>query len=131
VSSVPNSCDVQNDSLKPNKRCRPLWKVHFIAGRSGSIMRPVSTSPTVIFRRSRIASSQFLNLCPVSPSLVFYFNPWLSVSLSSSSALQPWVGLGLLLRSRNNIFLWGGVVSLTPTPNLEDQGIPFRLGHHP
>jgi len=24
--------------------------------------------------------------------------------------------------------LWGGIVSLTP--NLEDQGIPFGLGHH-
>jgi hypothetical protein len=28
-------------------------------------------------------------------------------------------------------FLLCGVVSPTPNPNLEDQGIPFCLGHHP
>jgi hypothetical protein len=41
------------------------------------------------------------------------------------------VGLGLLLRSRNNIFYGVGSLASRPTPNLEDQGIPFRLGHHP
>ena len=35
---------------------------------------------------------------------------------SSSSALQPWEGLGLLLRFHNNIFLQGEVVSLMPNP---------------
>jgi len=34
-----------------------------------------------------------------------------------------------LLDFRNNKFLLCGVVS--PMPNLEDQGIPFCLGHHP
>jgi hypothetical protein len=32
---------------------------------------------------------------------------YISSSSSSSSALQPWVGLGLLLRFRNNIFFMG------------------------
>jgi hypothetical protein len=35
---------------------------------------------------------------------------------SSSSALQPWVGLGLQLRFPNNTFLRGVFVSLTPNP---------------
>jgi hypothetical protein len=52
-------------------------------------------------------------------------------SSSSSSALQPWVGLGLLLRFCNNIFLHGGVVSLTPNPqpggpSCEIKGVIFR-----
>ena len=34
----------------------------------------------------------------------------------------------LIVRFRND-FLRGEVVSLTPNPNLEDQGIPYRLGH--
>jgi hypothetical protein len=38
------------------------------------------------------------------------------IKSSSSSALQPWVGLGLFLRFSNNIILRGGVVSLTPNP---------------
>jgi hypothetical protein len=49
-------------------------------------------------------------------------------SSSSSSVLQPWVGLGLLLRFRNNIFLRGGVVSLTPNPKAEGPGCPFLSG---
>jgi hypothetical protein len=39
-----------------------------------------------------------------------------SSSSSSSSALQPWVGLGLLLRFHNNIVLQGGVLSLMHNP---------------
>jgi len=51
---------------------------------------------------------------------------------SSSSALQPWVGLGLRLRFRNNIFFYRvKLLASCPTPNLEGQGIPFHLGHHP
>jgi len=51
---------------------------------------------------------------------------------SSSSALQPWVGFGLLLRFRNNIFFYRlRLLASCPTPNLEGQGIPFRLHHHP
>jgi hypothetical protein len=50
---------------------------------------------------------------------------------SSSSALQPWVGLGLLLRFRYNIFLWGGVVSLTPNPQHGGPGYPFLSGSSP
>jgi hypothetical protein len=58
---------------------------------------------------------------------------WWDVSLiSSSSALQPWVGLGLSLRFRNNIFFYRvRLLASCPTPNLEGQGIPFCLGHHP
>jgi hypothetical protein len=36
--------------------------------------------------------------------------------------------VSILEASQKNIFLWGGVVS--PTPKLEDQGIPSCLGHH-
>jgi hypothetical protein len=32
---------------------------------------------------------------------------------------------------RNIIFYGVGLLALRPTPNLEDQGIPFSLGHHP
>jgi hypothetical protein len=71
-------------------------------------------------------------------------------------ALQPTVGFGLsnkiipffpirhqlspsslnpssfpLFDFRNNKFLLCGVVSPKPNPKLEDQGIPFCLGHHP
>jgi hypothetical protein len=35
------------------------------------------------------------------------------------------VGLGLLLRSRNNIFYGVGLLVPRQTPTLEDQGIPF------
>jgi len=45
--------------------------------------------------------------CPVS---------WLS------SVLQPFVGFGFFCRFYNKV--------LSPTPNLEDQGIPFCVGHH-
>jgi hypothetical protein len=41
------------------------------------------------------------------------------------------VALGLLLRSRNNIFLWGGVVSLTPNPQPGGPGYPFLSGPSP
>ena len=37
----------------------------------------------------------------------------------------------LIVGFRNKLFLLPGVVSPTPKPNLEDQGIPFRLAHHP
>jgi len=50
---------------------------------------------------------------------------------SSSSALQPWEGLGLLLRFPNNIFYGVRLLASRPTPNWEGQGIPFCLGHHP
>jgi hypothetical protein len=51
-------------------------------------------------------------------------------------ALQPAVGFGLsnntLLAFRNNKFFYC-VRLLAPrqTPNLEDQDIPFCMGHHP
>jgi hypothetical protein len=81
VSSVSNSCDVQNNNLNLSNRYCPLWKIHFIAGRSVSIVCPVSTSPTIIFRKWRISSNHFLNFQPVWPGVVFCFNPWLSVCL--------------------------------------------------
>ena len=55
------------------------------------------------------------NLTFRGPCVVIYsYNIY--IYISSSSALQPWVGLGLLLRFRNSIFLRGWVVSLTPNP---------------
>jgi hypothetical protein len=51
-------------------------------------------------------------------------------SSSSSSALQPWVGLGLLLRFRNNFFT-GWVFSLTHTPQPGGPGYPFLSGSSP
>jgi hypothetical protein len=51
---------------------------------------------------------------------------------SSPSAVQPWVGSGLLLRFRNNIFFYGvRLLASRPIPNLESQVILFCLGHHP
>jgi hypothetical protein len=38
----------------------------------------------------------------------------------------------LIVGFRNKLFFYGVGLSLPrPTPNLEDQGIPFRLGHPP
>ena len=54
-----------------------------------------------------IICCDFCRHCPIS---------WLS------SALQPFVGFGFLCRFYNKV--------LSPTPNLEDQGIPFCVGHH-
>jgi len=53
-------------------------------------------------------------------------------TITSSSALEPWVGLGLLLRFRNNIFFYGvRLLAPRPTLNLEGQAIPFCLGYLP
>jgi hypothetical protein len=41
------------------------------------------------------------------------------------------VGLGLFLSFRNNIFLRGGVVSLTPNPQPGGLGYPFLSGSSP
>jgi hypothetical protein len=41
------------------------------------------------------------------------------------------VGLGLLVRFRNNIFLRGGVVNLTPNPQPGGPGYPFLSGSSP
>jgi hypothetical protein len=52
-------------------------------------------------------------------------NPTSSSSAAAAAALQPWVGLGLLLRFLYNIFLEGGVVSLTPNPQHGGPGYLF------
>jgi len=64
------------------------------------------------------------------PMIVHYFQSLLS---SSSSALQPWVGLGLRLRFHNNIFffLQGEVVSLMPNPQPGGPEYPFLSGSSP
>jgi hypothetical protein len=55
-------------------------------------------------------------------SLGRVFGPW---------PPQPSSSFGALLEvSRQIQVLRGGVVSPTPNPNLEDQGVPFCLGHH-
>ena len=62
-----------------------------------------------------------------------YFNISSSSSSLSSSAVQPWVGLGLFFSPRlpNNILLWGGAVSLTPNPQPGRPGYPFLSGSSP
>jgi hypothetical protein len=57
--------------------------------------------------------------------LNYWGNILTSSSSSSSSAPQPWVGLSLLLRFHNNIFLRVGVVSLTPNPQPGGPGYTF------
>ena len=71
LSSVSNSSVVQNGILNLSKRYSPLWKVSYIAGRSVSIVRPVSTSYNVIFRKSRILISHFLKCIPFRQQCVF------------------------------------------------------------
>jgi hypothetical protein len=52
------------------------------------------------------------------------------VSSSSSSAVQPWVGFGLLLRFRNNFF-YGVRFTLTPNPQHGGPGYSFLSGSSP
>jgi len=60
------------------------------------------------------------------------YNIYYFIYSSSSSALQPWMGLGLRLRFRNNIFsLQGEVVSLMPNSQPGRPGYPFLSGSSP
>jgi hypothetical protein len=59
------------------------------------------------------------------PSIFSYLSP-------TPSTIVKYIQLFPFFDFRNNkFFLLCGVVSPTPNPNLEDQDIPFCLGHHP
>jgi hypothetical protein len=58
------------------------------------------------------------------PSIFSYLSPTLSIIIIS-------IQLVPLLDFRNNKFYCVGLLAPRQTPNLEDQGIPFCLGHHP
>jgi hypothetical protein len=57
--------------------------------------------------------------------------------LGATALGEPWPPLkkssfrGRFLGFGTNYFYVVGLSAPRPTPNLEDQGIPFRLGHHP
>jgi hypothetical protein len=58
------------------------------------------------------------------PSIFSYLSPILSIIVKS---IQPFP----LLDFRNNKFFYCvGLLAPCQTPNLEDQGVPFCLGHH-
>jgi hypothetical protein len=55
------------------------------------------------------------------PSIFSYLSPTLSI----------FSVLPLIDFRNNNFFYCAGLLAPRQTPNLEDQGIPFCLGHHP
>jgi hypothetical protein len=58
------------------------------------------------------------------PSIFFYLSPILSIIIKS-------IQLFPLFDFRNSKFFIVGLLGPRQTPNLEDQAIPFYLGHHP
>jgi hypothetical protein len=56
---------------------------------------------------------------------LWHYSPWWTLA-SSKIVVQ----FQILEASQQNIFNGMGLLAPHPTPNLEDQGIPFCLGHH-